>query len=115
MTTVIVYRDKEQHYKGFTCMGHANFAKKSFLRKSQPDILCAGISILVQTTIGALEDLACEDITFVDNEETGFIKCDFNKNLQEKSVFLLDSMVYGLEALSESYGRTYLQVNFEEV
>ena len=95
-------------------MGHAEYAKKKLWGRN-PDILCAAISILVISTINSLEELAGEHLTVVDNEETGFIKCDFEGNLQEKSVFLMDSMVFSLENLSKQYGEQYLQVKFEEV
>ncbi len=95
-------------------MGHAGYAKKRFF-KSEPDILCSAISVLVISTMNALEHLAQEKLTVSSNEETGFIKCDFDKPLQEKSVFLLDSMVFALENLSREYGEKYLQVKFEEV
>ncbi len=110
MTTVIVYKKSTGMYAGFTCMGHAEYAKKS-----EPDILCASISFLVINTINALEELANEQIETVTNEETGFIKCDFKQDLQDKSKFLLDTMVYGLNNLSIDYGKKYLQVKFEEV
>ena len=97
-------------YKGFVCMGHAEYAKKG-----KPDILCAAISVLVTNTVNALEKLAGEELSVVTNEENGFIKCDFQSSLQEKSVLLLETMVSGLQDLSETYGRKYLQVNFEEV
>ncbi|MBE5868099.1 MAG: ribosomal-processing cysteine protease Prp [Lachnospiraceae bacterium] len=109
MTTVVVYKNRTGSYRGFTCMGHAGYAVKG------PDILCSSISILVLNTINALEELAGEQFETVSNEETGFIKCDFQGNLQEKSIFLLDAMVYGLEDLSRTYGQKYLQVNFKEV
>lgn len=95
-------------------MGHAGYAKKR-LFKSEPDILCSAISVLVISTLNALEHLAQEKFRTDSNEETGFIKCDFETPLQEKSVFLLDSMVFALENLSREYGEKYLQVKFEEV
>ncbi len=95
-------------------MGHAEYAKKHiFFRK--PDILCSAISALVIGTINSLEELAGEKLVVITNEETGFIKCDFESKLQEKSIFLLDSMVFSLENLSKEYGEQYLQVKFEEV
>ena len=90
-------------------MGHAGYAKKG------QDILCSAISILVIGTINSLEELAGEKLTVVTNEETGFIRCDIQDSLQEKSSFLLDSMVFSLENLSREYGTDYLQVKFEEV
>jgi len=114
MTTIIIRKDNKNSYKGFTCMGHAEYAKKRLFGHN-PDVLCAAISTLVICTINSLEELAGEKMTVVDNEETGFIKCDFDGILQEKSVFLLDTMVFSLENLSKEYGEQYLQVKFEEV
>ncbi len=110
MTTVVIRRTKAQSYKGFTCMGHAGYAKPG-----RPDILCASISALVINTINSLEELAGETLLVSTNEETGFIQCIFESGLQEKSVFLMDSMVFGLQQLSETYGKKYLTVKFEEV
>ena len=91
-------------------MGHAGYAKKS-----QPDVLCAAISALVIGTINSLDELAGERMSVSTNEDTGFIRCDFQDILQEKSSFLVDSMVFSLENLSREYGEKYLQVKFEEV
>ena len=95
-------------------MGHAGYAKKR-LFGNEPDILCSAISALVISTMNSLEELAGEKLAVTSNEESGFIKCDFESVLQEKSVFLMDSMVFSLENLSKEYGAQYLQVKFEEV
>ena len=110
MTTILIRKTSNGEYRGFTCMGHAEYAKRN-----QPDIVCAAISVLVTNTINSLEELAGEKMSLVTNEETGFIKCDFKSNLQEKSIFLLDSMVFGLQTVSRDYGAKYLKVKFEEV
>ena len=98
MTTIIIRKDHEGIYRGFYCMGHAGYAKKR-LFGTEPDILCAAISVLVQSTIGSLSQLAGEEL----------------KVLQDKSVFLMDSMVFSLQNLSRQYGEQYLQVKIEEV
>lgn len=115
MTTVVISKSPEGAYKRILCMGHAGYKKKRFGRQEEYDILCASISVLVINTINALEELGNETFTVTANEEDGFIKCDFSEKLQEKSEFLLDAMVYGLEKLSKQYGSKYLQVNYEEV
>uniref|UniRef100_UPI004056984D ribosomal-processing cysteine protease Prp n=1 Tax=Acetatifactor sp. TaxID=1872090 RepID=UPI004056984D len=115
MTTIIIRKDENNAYRGFTCMGHAEYAKKKLFGRYEPDILCAGISVLIISTLNSLEELAGEKMTVSENEATGFIKCDFEGSLQEKSVFLMDSMVFSLETLSKKYGEKYLQVKFEEV
>lgn len=110
MTTVVICRTKAQKYAGFTCMGHAGYAKPG-----KPDILCASISVLVINTINSLEELAGETLQVTSNEETGFIRCVIESNLQDKSVFLMDTMVFGLQQLARTYGEKYLTVKFEEV
>ncbi len=110
MTTVVIRRTKAQKYTGFTCMGHADYA-----RPGKPDILCASISILVINTVNSLEELAGEALRISTNEETGFIRCEMESDLQEKSVFLMDAMVFGLQQLANTYGEKYLTVKFEEV
>ena len=110
MTTVTIYKTVNQEYRGFTCFGHAGYA-----RRFQKDILCAGISALVINTLNSMEELHHEEMTVVTNEKTGFIKCDFTNSLQDASIILMDSMVFGLQNLSKTYGEKYLLVNFEEV
>ena len=92
-------------------MGHACYA--NWWRK--PDVLCAAISALTIGTINSLEELAGEKLKTTQNERTGLLKCDFESTLQEKSAFLMDSMVFSLTELSKEYGEKYLQVKFEEV
>ena len=116
MTTITIYKNSNQEYKGFVCMGHANYAKKHWFRY-EPDILCSSISTLVINTMNCLEELAgeLENMSVTTDEETGFIKCDFQNPLNEKSVLLLDAMLLGLKMLVKEYGEKYLQVKFEEV
>ncbi len=110
MTIVSIRKTGKGEYLGFTCKGHAGYA-----RGKQPDILCAAISVLVTNTVNSLEVLAEEKFRCVADEESGYIRCDFDGALKEKSVFLLDSMVFGLQTLVRDYGKDYLQVHFEEV
>ena len=90
-------------------MGHAEYAKAG-----RPDILCAAVSALTIGTVNSLEELAGERMQLTTDERTGFLKCIFEGILQEKSSFLMDSMIFSLENLSREYGRKYLQVKFEE-
>ncbi len=91
-------------------MGHADYAKNG-----QPDILCAAVSALVIGTINSLEELAGEKLDVETDEKTGYIRCEFCGDMQEKSYFLVDSMIFNLENLSREYGKDYLKVKFKEV
>jgi len=109
MTTIMIRKTVHNEYSGFYCMGHAGYTQ------DQPDIVCAAISILVINTINAMEKLAGQKPEVIQNEETGFIKCDFKDSPNEKSNLLMDAMVLGLMDISKAYGKQYLQVKFEEV
>lgn len=110
MTTVVICKDEKGAYRGFYCMGHAEYAKKG-----KPDVLCAAISALTIGTVNALEVLAGEKLHTTQDANSGFLRCDFESALQEKSSFLMDSLVFSLENISKEYGDRYLQVKFEEV
>ena len=110
MITVVIRRTKDHEYRGFLCMGHAEYAKPG-----KPDVLCAAVSALTFGTVNSLEELAGEKMSIRQDEKTGFFKCDFESTLQEKSNFLMDSMTFSLEAISREYGQKYLQVKIEEV
>ncbi|MFR8843954.1 MAG: ribosomal-processing cysteine protease Prp [Waltera sp.] len=60
MTTIIIRKNHEGIYRGFYCMGHAEYAKKRLFGK-EPDILCAAISVTVQSTIMALDEMVDEN------------------------------------------------------
>ncbi len=109
MTKIIISKSSDGAYKQLTCNGHAGFAQAG------NDIVCAAVSVLVINTINSLEELAGESFETVTDEAEGFIHCDFRNPLQDKSIFLLDSLVYGLKNIENEYGKKYLQVKFKEV
>lgn len=110
MVTVEILKDQAGSYKGISCLGHAEFAKPG-----KPDIVCAAVSTLVIGTINSLTDLAGEDVSVEQEEESGLLICKMNGKLQEKSSFLVDSMIFNLENIKKEYGGKYLKVKFKEV
>ena len=109
MTKIVICKDHEGAYRQLSCSGHAGYANAG------KDIVCASVSVLVFNTINALTELAGESFEISVSEDDGFIQCDFSNPLQERSVFLLDAMVFGLENIQREYGKKYLQVKFKEV
>ncbi len=109
MTLITISKDQNGSYRKLICKGHSGYAKAG------KDIVCASVSVLVINTVNALEILAKESFETVSNEEDGYISCEFTHPLQERSIFLLDAMVYGLINIQKEYGEKYLQVKFEEV
>ena len=109
MTHILIYKSKAGEYKGFNCIGHAEYAA------SGEDIICAGISVLVINTINSIEILAGDKFDLVANDEEGLIHCSFPEPINEKSILLMDSLVLGLEGIKKQYGKKYLDLTFEEV
>ena len=91
------------------CKGHAGYARAG------KDIVCASVSVLVINTINSLEALAKEKIEVVSDEEKGMIDCIFPHGLSDNGKLLVDSLILGLENIEGSYGKKYLELNFEEV
>ena len=109
MTHVSIIKTRNGEYKGFNCIGHSGYAERG------EDIVCAAISVLVINTINSLDQLASQKIKLVTNEEEGLIDCRFDGQINEKSKLLLDSMVLGLREIKKQYGKTFIDLTFEEV
>ena len=109
MTTITIYKSKEEHYKRFTCNGHAGYANAG------KDIVCAAVSCLVINTINSLDELTDEPMEITTDEEKGMIDCRFQRTLSEESRLLMDSLILGLKGIIGDYGNKYLELKFKEV
>jgi len=109
MTTICIKKSENGSYQSITCMGHAGYAGRG------KDIVCASISILVINTLNALEKFCDTQMDVMENESTGFIHCVFQNPLSKEEVLLIDTMIMGLEKISENYGKKYCELKFEEV
>ena len=93
------------------CMGHAGHKHFHF----EKDIVCASISVLVINTINGLVKFTDTKLKVQTNEETGFIRCDFQSSLSSEAVTLMDTLVLGLSDISRQYGEKYCVLEFKEV
>ncbi|MBR5579026.1 MAG: ribosomal-processing cysteine protease Prp [Lachnospiraceae bacterium] len=109
MTHILIFKSKEGEYRGFNCIGHAEYADIG------EDIVCAAISVLVINTINSMEELAGEEMSVVVNEDAGLIDCRFKSSINEKTVLFMDSFILGLKGIKKQYGKKYLDLAFEEV
>ena len=48
MTKITIFRNRDNEFLGFECLGHAGYAEEG------EDIVCAGISALVINTVNSL-------------------------------------------------------------
>lgn len=109
MTTITVYQSGTNGYKGFTCSGHAGFAKAG------SDIVCAAVSILVINTINSVEQFGKQNFTCEQDQESGTIRFMLEDAPTKETKLLLDSMVLGLKEVEKQYHRKYLKLHFKEV
>ena len=75
MTKITIFRNQDQAFLGFDCLGHAGYAEEG------EDIVCAGISALVINTINSLgvytKEKFSTGITFVGNSKSSKISSIF--------------------------------------
>ena len=90
-------------------MGHAEYGD------SGEDIVCAAISALVINTANSLEALAAIKPVMVANQEEGLLDLRWKADTNEKMQLLMDSLVLGLTEIMNQYGKTYIDLTFEEV
>ena len=87
--------------KSITVDGHADYAEPG------KDIVCAAVSVLAQNLIESIKNLTGDSIEY--RMVPGHIDINF-KNLSEQGKLLVDSFFIGINSISESYGKEYVQI-----
>lgn len=110
MVSIVIKKDSKSNLIGFSCIGHANYAKKG------SDIICAGISVLTHSTVLALEKLTCLSIKVKQNARRGSLECSWDHNPQEteRLNLIIEVMLIGLTEIQRQYPE-YLNVSEAEV
>ena len=82
------------HSGGISVQGHAGYAKPG------KDIVCAGVSTLVQTLIQSVEELTADKIQY--SMQPGAVDIEF-RNLSEQAQLLVDSFFVGISLIAGEY------------
>lgn len=109
MTKITIFRNQDQAFLGFGCLGHAGYAEEG------EDIVCAGISALVINTINSLGIYTKEKFSTDSDEETGMITLKFDSPAGHDADLLMKSLVLGLQGIQNTYGNDYIILTFKEV
>lgn len=83
-----------RHSNGITMSGHAGYALPG------QDIVCAGVSALVQTLIQSIEELTPDTIQY--DMQPGTVDIKF-RNLSGQAQLLVNSFFVGLELIAGEY------------
>ncbi|NSW90600.1 MAG: ribosomal-processing cysteine protease Prp [Firmicutes bacterium] len=109
MIKIQVLRDKEGFIWEFEIKGHSGFGQQG------EDIVCAGVSALGYTAVGALAELAGIE-SYAEKE--GYIRCSIPEDVKEdlKPIIriILETVVIGLKQIENSY-REYVVIKEQEV
>lgn len=79
---------------GIKLEGHANYAPLGF------DIVCTGVSTLVQNLVFSIEDLTTDKISY--SIQYGKIEIEF-RDLSERGQVLMDSFFIGIQTMANTY------------
>ncbi len=107
MIRFTVFR-KDETYKGFLCEGHAEYSEEGM------DIVCAAVSALTVNTINSVEKLTEDPFAFEEKEEGGWLKLEFKEEPSGACRLLMDSLVLGMQMISETYGVDFVNVQYSE-
>lgn len=88
-----VLREHPTKYR-LTVTGHANYAEPG------KDIVCAGVSVLVQTLIQSIEDLTTDKIQYSISPGTVDIK---HGDLSKDAQLLVSSFFVGVQMIADEY------------
>ena len=112
MTDIQFFTTSEGKFAGFCARGHAGYAYRG------QDIVCAGISTLIQTTALGLEKLVKAGLRKKVQSEKGLYFCaltpENSEEQKEQAHLLLGNMYLGLTELAREYDE-YLRVSLKEV
>ncbi|MHB1483192.1 MAG: ribosomal-processing cysteine protease Prp [Saccharofermentanales bacterium] len=110
MITIALERAPSGFIQKFSISGHSGYGE------SGSDIICAAISVLGQTAIGALQDLAILDVDYLIDEDKGFLSCkvpapeDMASGQYQIANTIMDMFELGCRQVCESYGNKYVEI-----
>ena len=103
MTSITFYRDDDDKYFGFECMGHAGF---SIFGK---DIVCAAISTLTINFVNSVDELTDAECDVVSDSKTGSMSVTIKDYNNDEIQLLFKSLRLGLNAIQAEYPK-YLKL-----
>ena len=108
MTVVTIFQDQNDIYQGFSCSGHAGYARAG------EDIVCSAISVLTINTINSISSFTDTKFSVESDEETGYLEMLLEAPVDPGAEILMKSLVLGLQGIQSNY-QGYITLNFKEV
>ena len=106
----VIFKKKKQKIYFFEIKGHANAAEHG------EDIVCSAISVLGQTCIIGLLEIAKVDINY--RIEAGYLICEISENLTaveaRETDIIVNTMYLGMKSVQHSYSE-FMEIDELEV
>lgn len=112
MIHVTVLNDLEQGYVGIDMSGHAGYADDY---QEGQELVCAAVSALTLNMANSVEYFTEDRFEAQEDETAGQFRFRFSSNISSESKLLMNSFVYGLLNIEETYGEPYIKICFKEV
>lgn len=111
MVQISIYRNKNGDICKYTITGHANAAKHG------EDVVCAAVSVLSQTIVLGLHDVAGINVDYEVSD--GKLSCSLptkgiTRLARRQANLLFETMYIGFKSLLENYSE-YIQIHDKEV
>ena len=110
MITITLKRAPSGFIQKFIISGHSGYSENG------SDIVCAAVSVLGQTAIGALQDLALLDTDYLIKETEGYLECkvsapeDMASGQYQIANTIMDMFELGCKQVKDSYGKKYIRI-----
>ena len=112
MINVTVLVDSEHNYTGIEMLGHAGYAGS---HQDGQELVCAAVSALVLNMTNSVEQFTQDTFDAEMEEESGCFQFHFSDVISSESKLLMNSLIFGLEDIEETYGEPYIKIRFKEV
>ncbi len=112
MINVTVSVDSGQHYCAIDLTGHAGSAVH--YHEGQ-ELVCSAVSALVLNMANSVEHFTEDGFEADMVEESGDFHFRFTGDVSPEATLLMNSLVFGLQDIEESYGEPYIKIRFKEV
>lgn len=108
MTEITICKSNGK-YRGFSCLGHAKYAKAG------KDIFCSAISVLTVNTLNSIEAFAGDKMIITDDEKSADMQMYFTDEPSKEATLLMKSLELGLTSIADQYGERFVKVVIQEV
>ena len=112
MINVTVYVDSEHRYRAIRMTGHAGLAEDP---AEGQDLVCAAVSALALNMANSVEQFTEDAFEAGAGEEGGSFSFRFTGPMSPEGTLLMNSLVFGLENIQETYGEPYITISMKEV